>query len=99
MIGTARVPTKAGAIRGAGAEAVVVDALNPGSVVQTIQTAKPDVVVHQLTAIPARLGMRRFDRDFNMTNRLRTEGTHNLLRAARAAGVRRFIAQSFAGWP
>ena len=99
VIGTTRVPTKVGAIRGAGAEAVVVDALNPGSVVQTIQTAKPDVVVHQLTAIPARLGMRRFDRDFNMTNRLRTEGTHNLLRAARAAGVRRFIAQSFAGWP
>jgi|SRR5215469_16400510 len=99
VIGTTRVPTKADTIRGAGAEAVVVDALNPDSVMQTIQAAKPDVVVHQLTAIPPRLDVRRFDRDFTMTNRLRTEGTDNLLRAARAAGVRRFIAQSFAGWP
>jgi nucleoside-diphosphate-sugar epimerase len=99
VIGTTRVPTKAGAIREAGAEAAVVDALDPDSIMRTIQIAKPDVVVHQLTAIPARLDMRSFDRDFAMTNRLRTEGTDNLLRAARAAGVRRFIAQSFAGWP
>ena len=42
--------------------------------------------------------LRRFDREFALTNRLRTEGTDNLLAAARAAGVRRVVAQSFAGW-
>ena len=60
--------------------------------------ARPDAIVHQLTAIPANLNLRRFDREFALTNRLRTEGTDNLLAAARAAGVRRVVAQSFAGW-
>jgi nucleoside-diphosphate-sugar epimerase len=57
------------------------------------------VVIHQLTAIPESINPRKIDRDFELTNRLRTEGTDHLLAAARAAGVRRFIAQSFAGWP
>ena len=99
VIGTTRTPAKTDAIRAAGGEAVLVDALNPVSVLQAIQAARPDVVVHQLTAIPAHLNVRKFDRDFSMTNRLRTEGTDNLLTAARANGVRRFIAQSYAGWP
>ena len=58
-----------------------------------------DSLVHELTAIPARIDFRKFDREFALTNRLRTEGTDNLLTAAYAAGVRRFIAQSYAGWP
>jgi nucleoside-diphosphate-sugar epimerase len=99
VIGATRTPAKAAAIRAAGGEAVVMDALNPASVMQAIQAARPDVVVHQLTAIPAHLNVRKFDRDFSMTNRLRTEGTDNLLAASRAHGVRRFIAQSYAGWP
>ena len=61
--------------------------------------AEPEVVVHQLTAIPPKLDLRRLDRVFETTNRLRTEGTDSLLEAARAAGTRRFVAQSFAGWP
>jgi nucleoside-diphosphate-sugar epimerase len=56
------------------------------------------VIVHQLTAI-AGLDMRHFDRDFAMTNRLRIAGTDHLLAAGRAVGVRRFVAQSFTGWP
>lgn len=99
VFGTTRVPAKAAAIRAAGAEAVVLDALNADSVMKAMQNAKPDVVVHQLTAIPARLNIGKFDRHFAMTNRLRTQGTDNLLAAARDAGIRRFIAQSFAGWP
>ena len=99
VVGTTRIPAKADAIRAAGAEAVVLDALNADSVMKAMQNAKPDVVVHQLTAIPARLNIGKFDRDFAMTNRLRTQGTDNLLAAARDAGIRRFIAQSFAGWP
>src|SRR4051794_12849727 len=82
-----------------GGTAVVADALDRAAVEQAVVAARPDVIVHQLTAIPAGMGMRNIDREFAQTNRLRTEGTDNLLAAARAAGVRRFVAQSFAGWP
>jgi nucleoside-diphosphate-sugar epimerase len=58
----------------------------------------PDVIVHQLTAIGA-LNPRRFDRDFALTNRLRSEGTDHLLSAGRAVGVKRFVAQSYGAWP
>ena len=55
--------------------------------------------MHQLTALSGSIDPRHFDRDFALTNRLRTEGTDHLLAAARAAGARRFVAQSYAGWP
>jgi nucleoside-diphosphate-sugar epimerase len=55
-------------------------------------------VIHELTAIPEDLNPRKLDRDFAETNRLRTEGMDYLLEASRAAGVRRFVAQSFAAW-
>ena len=55
------------------------------------------MIVHQLTAIGA-LDMRHFDRDFALTNRLRTEGTDNLLSAGQAVGVRRFVAQGVSGY-
>ncbi len=55
--------------------------------------------MHQLTALAGSLDMRHFDRDFELTNRLRTEGTDHLLAAGRAVGVSRFVAQSYAGWP
>jgi nucleoside-diphosphate-sugar epimerase len=57
--------------------------------------ARPDVIVHQLTSIPHKLDMRRFERDFAQTSRLRTEGTDHLLSAGHAVGVRRFVAQSY----
>jgi nucleoside-diphosphate-sugar epimerase len=96
---TTRRAEKAAALRAAGAAPVVLDALDETAVRTAVLAAQPEVVVHQLTAIPARLDLRRFERDFAATNRLRREGTDHLLAAARAAGVRRFIAQSFAGWP
>jgi nucleoside-diphosphate-sugar epimerase len=80
-----------------GAVPVVADALDPDQVAEAVGRASPDVIVHQLTAIGA-LDMRHFDRDFAMTNRLRTEGTDYLLSAAQAVGVRRFVAQSIAGY-
>jgi nucleoside-diphosphate-sugar epimerase len=76
-----------------GAVPVVADALDPGQVAEAVARAKPDVIVHQLTAIGA-VDMRHFDRDFALTNRLRTEGTDHLLSAGQAVGVRRFVAQS-----
>jgi nucleoside-diphosphate-sugar epimerase len=95
-----RSPEKLADLRKAGADGVVADALDAEALMAAVLEKRPDVVVHQLTALSS-LGTnaRRFDRDFAMTNRLRSEGTDHLLTAARAAGARRFVAQSFAGWP
>ena len=76
---------------------VVADALDPDQVAEAVGSARPDVIVHQLTAIGA-VDMRHFDRDFALTNRLRTEGTDHLLSAGQAVGVRRFVAQGVAAY-
>ena len=80
-----------------GAVPVVADALDPDQVAEAVGGARPDAIVHELTAIGA-LDMRHFDRDFALTNRLRTEGTDHLLSAGQAVGVRRFVAQGIAGY-
>ena len=94
-----RSPDKAEGLLAAGAEPVVADALDRDAIVAAIVRAQPDVVLHELTAIDDLSDLRRFDRSFATTNRLRTEGTDNLLAGAQAAGARRFVAQSFGGWP
>ena len=76
-----------------GAVPVVADALDPQRVAEAVGAAGPDVIVHQLTAIGA-VDTRHMERDFALTNRLRTEGTDHLLAAGKAVGVRRFVAQS-----
>ena len=81
-----------------GAVPVIADALDRTEVDAAVREVAPDVVVHQLTAI-RHVDTRHFERSFAATDRLRVEGTDNLLAAARAAGARRFLAQSFAGWP
>ncbi len=81
-----------------GAVPVLADALDPDQVATAVAHATPDVIVHQLTSIPAGLDLRHFDRDFAMTNRLRTEGTDHLVSAAQAVGVRRFVAQGISGF-
>lgn len=81
-----------------GATPVIADALDPAAVMDAVEREKPEIVVHELTSIKD-FDMRNFDRGFAATNRLRPEGTDNFLAAARAAGVRRFVAQSFSGWP
>ncbi len=99
VVATTRSQEKVESLRAAGAEPVVADGLDRESLVEAVTEARPEVVVHELTALPSRFDTRRFDRTFEMTNRLRTQGTDNLLEAARAAGTRRFVVQSFAGWP
>jgi nucleoside-diphosphate-sugar epimerase len=99
VVGMTRSESKRETVRGLGARPVIADALDPEQVSRAVGEAEPEVVLHELTAIPANLRPKRFDRDFAPTNRLRSEGTDNLLAAARAAGVRRFVAQSFTGWP
>ena len=86
-------------IEAMGARALYMDGLDPDSVAAAVSSAEPEVVVHQLTSLSGDLDLRKFDRTFALTNRLRTEGTDHLLSAARAVGARRFVVQSFAGWP
>jgi len=99
VTGMTRTKAKRDQIEAAGAKAAVADALDPEAVARAVGETEPEVVVHQLTAIPASLDMRNFDRSFVATNRLRREGTDVLLSAARAVGAKRFVAQSFAAWP
>ena len=87
------------ALRELGAEGVVLDVLDRNAVMTAVLRAEPDVVIHQATALAELESFRNVDKSFALTNRLRTEGTDNLLEAARAAGARRFIAQSFTGRP
>jgi nucleoside-diphosphate-sugar epimerase len=89
-----RSESKQAMLRELGAVPAVADALDPDQVAEAVARARPDVIVHQLTAIPVSLDLRHFDRDFALTNRLRTEGTDHLLSAGQAMGVRRFVAQS-----
>src|SRR5918912_247075 len=93
VVGMTRSASKRALLRELGAEPVVADALDPDQVAEAVARARPEVIVHQLTAIGA-VDMRHFDRDFALTNRLRTEGTDHLLSAGQAVGVRRFVAQS-----
>ena len=92
-------PEKQDLVRSLGARPAVADALDPEAVAQAVAEAEPEVIVHQLTALSGSLDLRKFERDFALTNRLRTEGTDHLLAAGRAVEVQRFVAQSFAGWP
>jgi 2-alkyl-3-oxoalkanoate reductase len=98
VVATTRSDNRAAQLSEAGAEPVVLDPLDARAVHEAVARAEPDVVVHQLTALSADLG-RNFDRWFAETNRLRTEGTDILIAAARAAGARRLVWQSFGGWP
>jgi nucleoside-diphosphate-sugar epimerase len=93
-----RTPAKEALIREMGARPAVADALDPEAVAQAVAEAEPDAVIHELTDLTGTFA-RNIDKSFATTNRLRTEGTDHLLAAAKAAGARRFIAQSFAGWP
>jgi len=96
--GMTRSESKRAMLDELGAVPVVADALDADRVAEAVADAKPDVIVHQLTAIGARLDLRHFDRDFALTNRLRTEGTDHLLSAGQAVGVRRFVAQGVGGY-
>jgi nucleoside-diphosphate-sugar epimerase len=99
VTGMTRTAAKAAGLRAAGAEPVVADALDRDAVGRALAAARPEVVVHELTDLTGMTDFRKFDEGFAVTNRLRTEGTDHLVASARAAGARRLVAQSFAGWP
>lgn len=93
---------KLGLLARMGADGVVMDGLNAVSVGEAVATARPDVIVHQMTGISVthagKPDPKHFDKWFLPTTRLRTEGTDHLLAAAEAAGVSHFVAQGFANW-
>jgi nucleoside-diphosphate-sugar epimerase len=96
VIGSFRTPGHGDRISALGAQAVRVDLLDKRAVHEAVLAAEPDAIIHQATALTDVKFSRSLDKTFRVTNRLRTEGTDVLLDAASAAGVRRFVAQSFA---
>jgi nucleoside-diphosphate-sugar epimerase len=98
VTGTTTSGTSTNAIRAMGAEPVVVDGLDAAGIGEAVARAQPDAIIHEMTALSSSPDFRHFDRWFALTNRLRTEGTEHLLAAAKASGVKRFVAQSFTGW-
>ncbi|KRQ93755.1 NAD-dependent epimerase/dehydratase family protein [Bradyrhizobium valentinum] len=98
VVGTTRAVAKAEAIKRMGAEPAVVDGLDAPAIRAAVIAAKPEIIIDQMTDLAAVTDVRHFDRAFATTNKLRTQGTDFLLAAAREAGARRFIAQSFCGW-
>jgi nucleoside-diphosphate-sugar epimerase len=95
VTGTTRSPSRAEALLAAGAEAAILDALDADALDAAVRRARPDAVIHQLTALPPRIDPRRIERDFAATNRLREEATPVLVQTAHAVGAR-VIAQSAA---
>jgi nucleoside-diphosphate-sugar epimerase len=96
---TTRSPAKTAQLKSLGAAPVVADGLDRDATINAVTAAHPDVIVHQMTGLAGQADLKHFDRTFAVTNELRRRGTDYLLEAARAAGTRRFIAQSFTGWP
>jgi nucleoside-diphosphate-sugar epimerase len=99
---TTTSPGNLGLLQQLGAEGVVMDGLDAVSVGEAVATARPDAIVHQMTALSiakyGRPSFRHPERFAATTNRLRTEGTDNLLAAAEATGVPHVVAQSVAIW-
>ncbi|MDQ3955754.1 MAG: NAD(P)-dependent oxidoreductase [Actinomycetota bacterium] len=91
--GLTRSASKEAMLGELGAVPVVADALDPDQVADAVGRAKPDVIVHQLTALAGK-GFRGLKQRIEITNRLRSEGTDHLLSAGQAVGVQRFVAQS-----
>ncbi|MGH2981804.1 MAG: NAD-dependent epimerase/dehydratase family protein, partial [Solirubrobacterales bacterium] len=94
VTGTTRKQEAAEAIRAAGAQAAICDALDPAAVDEAVAAARPEAIVSELTSLPEDYDLRTID--YEPTNRLRLEGGRNLIAAGRKAGARRYISQSIA---
>src|SRR5581483_1492346 len=96
VVGLTRSEERTALIRELGAEPAVADAFDADALARVVADARPEVVIHELTDIPRSIDPKRFAEQFERNNRLRREGTRNLVAAARAAGARRVVAQSIA---
>lgn len=98
VIGTSRSASKLEQVRAFGAEPIVLDALDRAAVRNALLGKRPDAVIYQATSLANVSDFKHFDRSFAPTNRLRTEGINIVLIAAREAGVRRVVAQSYGAY-
>lgn len=98
VVATTKSPEKVRGLVEQGAKPIILDGLDAMAIGQAVAEAEPEVVIHQMTSLVGMGNLRRFDREFALTNKLRTRGTDHLLTASAAVGVRRFIAQSYTGW-
>jgi nucleoside-diphosphate-sugar epimerase len=98
VCGTTRSPAKAAALQAAGAEPIVVDVFDAPALSRVMAAVRPEIVIHQLTDLPAGLDPSRMAEGIARTTRVRTEGTRNLVAAALESGARRLISQSLACW-
>jgi 2-alkyl-3-oxoalkanoate reductase len=99
VVALVRDARKAKALEVMGAQVALADALNKEELTAAIRQTEPEVIIHQLTALTGVGNFKKLDEEFALTNRFRTEVTDTMLAAARLVGTRRFIAQSFCGWP
>ncbi len=99
VVALSRTSQKAKGLEALGAKVAVAEALDKDGLTAAIRRAEPEVLIHQLTALAGVGNFKKFDAECALTNRFRTEVTDTMLAAARMVGTRRFIAQSFCGWP
>ena len=97
VVGTTRSAAKAETLRAQGVEAVLVDVFDAEALSHAVKAARPDVVIHQLTDLPKNLEPSLMGQAISRNARIRSDGTRNLVGAAKAAGARRLVAQSI-GW-
>src|SRR5687768_5004549 len=90
VTGMTRRPESAQEIGASGARAAVCDVFDAAALSEAVAAAEPEVVVHELTSLPAKLDLRD-ERVYEANNRIRDEGTRNLVAAAQAAGARRLV--------
>jgi len=101
VIALSRTQQKARDLEVLGARVAIADPLNKEQLTAAIRKAEPEVIINELTALAGNEtgNFKKFDQEFALTNRFRTEVTDTMLAAGRMVGTRRFIAQSFCGWP
>jgi nucleoside-diphosphate-sugar epimerase len=96
VTGTTRSAENAKLLEGAGVTAAVLDVFDAPAIADAVRSARPDVVIHQLTDLLREFDQAQIAASYSKNARIRTEGTRNLVAAAQAASVRRFIVQSIA---
>lgn len=99
VVALTRSADKAVSLEDLGVSPVIADPLDKSALTAAVRRAEPEVIIHQLSALTKAGNFKKMDQEFALTNRFRTEVTDNLLAAARTIGTRRFIAQSYCGWP
>jgi nucleoside-diphosphate-sugar epimerase len=98
VVAMTRSAEKLDSLRAVGAEPVIADGLERTAVMQAVIRAAPEVVVHHMTGLTGVKSFKKFDDEFRLTNRLRTDGARFLVEAAQAVGARRIVAQSYGNW-